>query len=160
MTPISILWYQFFEKGYILYNASQGWSVVLDFSNKTWQKFENDSESLISLYDKEKVDDSRLKELYDGERYHYYRGLLKDGKITGGIGNLYVKYDLGPRLGKPHKTEKWIENSGIVHGENYDLIVGILNRHIDSHNSIVRAVYALLKDKTYKRFVLIHRPDN
>lgn len=160
VTPISILWYQFFEKGYILYNASQGWSIVLDFSNKTWQKVENDSESLISLYNKEKIDISRLRELHGGVRYNDYLDLLREGKITGGIGNLYVKHDLGLRLGKPRKAEMWIENSGFVNGENYNLMVGIINRHTDSHDSIVRTVYALLKNNTYKRFVVVNRPSN
>lgn len=161
ITPISILWYQFFETGYILYNASQGWSIILDFKNETWREEANDSTILISHYDKEKINIKRFNQLFDGanggER-NYYLDLFKEGAITGGIGNLYVKHDLGPVLGKPLKAEMWIENSGFVRGTEYDLIVGVINRPTDREDSIVRAVYALFKDhNTYKRFVITNR---
>lgn len=157
ITPISILWYQFFETGYILYNASQGWSIILNANNKNWREVENDSAILISHYNKEEINKELLKHFHDGERYEYYLNLFKEGSITGGIGNLYVKHDLGPSLGKPLQAEMWIEDSGFVRGDNYDLIVGVINRPTDHKDSIVRAVYALMNDDTYRRFVITNR---
>ncbi len=150
--PINLLWYQFFEKGYILFNASSGWSVALSHEDMTFSRM-NNPEQLIALYDPKKIDQNLLQRLHNEERYNEYLRLFETGEITGGIGTLYVKHDLAPIIGKPTGKEISMSGAAFIRGQTYDLIVGAINRPTDSPNSSIRAVYALFHGThTYEKF--------
>lgn len=154
MMPISKLWYQFFERGYVLYNASSNWSVILDSINEEFNIYDN-PEALISLYDPQNIDTELLRTLHAGPRYKQYYQLFQRAKITGGIGTLYVEHDLAPKIGNPISKEMSINDAAYKRGRVYDLLIGAINRQGDTPSSTIRAVFALFhKASTYKRFVI------
>ena len=80
-------------------------SVVFDFTNGTFEIYQGNPDRLISLYDPKEIDDDLLNSLHAGPRRKEYRQLFESGEITGGIGTLYVKHDLAPKIGMPQGNE-------------------------------------------------------
>ena len=156
LSPISILWYQFFENGSMLYNASSDWTVAL-FSDKKWEKYENPV-ALITHYDPMNPNlEENIRKHYNGINFEEYLEIFrsKEKNVTGGIGTLYVKHDLFPRLGRPVSSERAIHTSGYVSGPVYDLLVGLVNTSLNDPESRPKAVYALMKKGgDYKKFVV------
>ena len=152
--PIDILWYQFFEHGAILLNASSDWSVAL-FPDKTWEKYENPI-SLVANYEPDKPSIAEnIESIYQGPNYDEYLHLFQSYQITGGIGTLYVKYDLLQKLGKPLAFQEWTEEAAYVPGPVYDLLVGLVNTHLDSQQSRPKTVISLIHNgKQFKRDVV------
>lgn len=153
-SSIDILWYQFFEHGAILYNASSDWSVAL-FPNKTWEKYDNPI-ALVTNYEPDRPSIAEnIRKIYQGQNYETYLQLFQSNQITGGIGTLYVKHDLLPRLGKPLAFQEWTKNAAYVPGPVYDLLVGLVNTHLDNQESRPKTVISLIHNgKRFKRFVV------
>ncbi len=151
---IDILWYQFFEHGAILYNASSDWSVAL-FPDKTWEKYENPI-ALVTNYEPDRPSIAEnIRSIYQGPNYEKYLHLFQSNRITGGIGTLYVKHDLLPRIGKPLAFQEWTEDAAYVPGPVYDLLVGLVNTHLDSRESKPKTVISLIHNgKRFKRHVV------
>lgn len=151
---IPALWYQFFEKGIILYIAD-GFSYVLLYEPKVWKKFAAPGKPYVSLYPKHEDDINveLLNRLNGGIRFDQYLSLFKDFihnerlGLTGGIGNLYVKHDLGPMLGQPMEREKHAFDSGSYDTSLYRLILGAPRNPNHNCKSWGRDVIELLGHK-------------
>lgn len=150
------LWFQFFARGYALYNVSDSWTVLLDLETLTWTRVEN-PEALISQHGVEFIDYNLLEKYRNGRDTEIYRNLIDSQQIIGGIGTIYVRENLFPTFGSPLHSETFINDAVFIEGPLYDLMVAVMNRHTDSEEGKVRAVIVLFRDGKFKKHTVVLR---
>lgn len=152
---VSALWYQFFEKGFILYIEDEA-AYVLLHKGKTWRGYKTPDKPRISSYPKneDEINFALLRHLYGGQNYEPYEALFKNFVakdkfgLTGGIGNLYVLHDLFPILGQPLHREKHAYHSAFYDIDSYRLILGVPGSKDHHCKSWSREVVKLLQHNT------------
>ena len=163
-------WYQFFDRGLIVYNSQDNFSWIIDFATRSYEKVDN-PEILISEHHLREIDWERFEELFataglaESERTTYSR-LLSDRQIIGGIGTIYVQHALHQRLGPPASistspSERTVSVEKMSHdvlriasSESGDeLVVGLPNRPSDQAGNVtVRAVWLFREDGGARRY--------
>lgn len=153
--PIGVLWYQFFDRGLILHNSTHGWSVILFFDSKTWERVDNPG-SLISQHHQQKLNRKLFDEIIPGtvgveEKEEYWR-LITEKNIIGGIGTTYVSQGLLTLLGQNEHLETPFHHAAYIDGPPYQLILNLTNRATDDPNRDTnRSVVVLKPDGTFVR---------
>lgn len=150
------VWYQFFERGLILYNVSNAWHIVFKFDKPpTWSRGDNPN-SLISQGNVDRINYDLLNELMpegaSEDDKTQYRRLVSTRDIIGGIGTVYVRNGLLHVLREPLHHERQTTDALYVEGPPYDLFVNVVNRHTDDPDHLyIRAVYILFQDKSFRK---------
>lgn len=127
-------WTQFFEKGRIIYNISNGYALVLSGETRAFNTFPTE-EALITSgrgmlnihWDKVNI----LLEDVPEKHKEKYIDLVETHSIVGGIGTLYLKERLYSKLGKPLNSEFTEDDILSVTFDNYFILSGVKNRDGD-----------------------------
>lgn len=162
------VWFQFFARGLILYNVPDGISWILKVGSGEFIEVSN-PEFFVSEHHRKEINWQLFDELAataqiaEQERA-VYRKLFTEKKIIGGIGTLFLRHVLLPQIGPPQDrpntlrgvhTENFMSDVLYSRGPQYELVVGLPNRASDDpENKRTRAVIALFRDGSYKKFIV------
>lgn len=149
-------WYQFFERGLIMYSVNEARLWILDFDDGTYREVvapesiiaERFGPVNVAMFDE-------LLPVSEGAARSYYWNLvdknkdeLKSQLLVGKIGTAYVREGCREVLGLPPRFEDLVDDAMMVKGPVYDLMVNVIQRSRDHpDNERFRSVIILESDK-------------
>jgi hypothetical protein len=156
---------QHFKTGYIAYNVTDGWSVLLYRINKEYRQLQNPGVHLTPGSGRE-VNEKLFQELTLGMSdvdQRLYRSLIdrrvesddfQGIGIIGGIATLYIRERLHGAFGDPEENEKLIRDVLDVTGDKYNVLVGLPHGIGLPDSEAPRSVYILYREGRYQRHVV------
>lgn len=155
---------QHFKTGYIGYNVTDGWSVLLYRLNKEFRRLPNPGVQLTPGSGRQ-VNETLFEELTSGmsaDDKTLYRTLIDNRVrsadfhgvgIIGGIATLYIRERLYDAFGPPEENEKLIHDVLHASGDQYEVFVGLPHGLGGPTARAPKSVYVLHHDGRYERHV-------
>ena len=157
---------QHFKTGYVAYNVTDGWSILLYRIHKEYRKLQNPGVHLTPGSGRQVNEELFEKITYgmsDTDR-KLYRSLIdrrvksvdfKGVGIIGGIATLYIKERLYDAFREPEENEKLIRHVLHVTGDKYEVLVGLPHGLGFPSSESPRSVYFFHRDDgRYERHVV------
>jgi hypothetical protein len=156
---------QHFKTGYIAYNVTNGWSVLLYRFTKEYRKLQNPGVHLTPGSGRqvnEKLFEKLTHGMSDADRKSYRSLIDRRVKsddfqgigIIGGIATLYIGERLYDAFGEPEENEKLIRDVLHVTADKYEVLVGLPHGLGLPNSEAPRSVYLLYRDGGYERHVV------
>lgn len=147
------VWSQHFPSGRVIYNHADGWALILDGRNGSFEKVETLDALITSGHGNSIIEENVLNDYlpnYTKDNKERVKTLIRERKLLGGIGTLFIRDHLYQKLGWP-KYGEYLEQD-VVFGKannSYFVFIGLQNRPGDDETKC--AIWFDKSDRDYTK---------